>query len=405
MSSVYHSARADGLEAELREGEEAHGHGPVDWKVPFFRHDLGAPELDSLARVLKDGFLGTGNTTLEFERRFALLLGRRHALGTKSCTSAIHMTLVALGVGPGDEVITTPMSWIATAAAILHAGATPVFIDVEPDTGNIDTEQIAAAVTPRTRAILPVHLYGLMCDMKAIRRIADRIGLHVVEDAAHCIEGQRDGIRPGELSDAACFSFAPTKSLSCGEGGAVVCDDPALHERMRLLRLNGVTKSGFDRLQEGYTSWDMVVLGYKENMSNVAAALLLPQLARLQPKLASRQRLANQYGAALGSIDGLALPASRADAIHARHLFPIWVPHGQRDMLLQKLEAEGIACTINFRPIHQMKYFAERFGYRKGSYPVAEQIGERTISLPFYSSMPQSHVDIVSEAIARNWPK
>ncbi len=201
--------------------------------IPFFMHDLGQAELDSIAEVLTGPILTTGETVARFERRFADYLGRRHCLGLTSCTGALHLSLVALGIGPGDEVITTPMTFIATATAILEAGAKPIFVDVEPDTGNLDAACIEAAITKHTRAIVPVHLYGQMCDMEAIRAIADRYGLYVIEDAAHCIEGERNGIRPGQLSHTACFSFYATKNLTCGEGGAVVTDDDALAEKLR----------------------------------------------------------------------------------------------------------------------------------------------------------------------------
>ena len=217
-----------------------------------------------------------------------------------ACTGAMHLSLLGLGIGPGDEVITTPMTFIATATAILEAGATPVFVDVEPDTGNLDAERVEAAITPRTKAILPVHLYGLMCDMRALRAIADRHGLTLVEDAAHCVEGMRNGVRPAELSATACFSFYATKNLTCGEGGAIATDDTALYEKLRLLHLHGMTKTAFDRSREGYTHWDMVELGWKYNMSNIEAALLLPQFERMAGKLEQRDKLARAYDERLG---------------------------------------------------------------------------------------------------------
>ncbi|HEX6513902.1 MAG TPA: DegT/DnrJ/EryC1/StrS family aminotransferase, partial [Chloroflexota bacterium] len=237
-------------------------------KVPFFRHDLGRDELDSVAEVIQGLILTTGDTVARFEQEFASCLGRKHALGVTSCTGALHLSLLGLGVGPGDEVITTPMTFIATATSILEAGATPVFVDVEPGTGNLDAARVEVAITERTKAIMPVHLYGQMCDMRALRQIADRHKLFIVEDAAHCVEGTRDGIRPGELGDTACFSFYATKNLTCGEGGAVVTDDSELAERLRLLRLHGMTKNAFDRYREGYQHWDMVMLGWKYNMDN-----------------------------------------------------------------------------------------------------------------------------------------
>ena len=264
-------------------------------KVEFYRHDLGAPELEAIAGVLKGPILTTGDTVAEFEQKFAAYLGRKHALGVTSCTGAMHMALLALGIGSGDEVITTPMTFIATAAAILEAGARPVFVDVEPDTGNIDAAKVEAAVTKRTKAILPVHLYGLLCDMRALRAIADKHGLAIIEDAAHCVEGIRDGVRPGGLAEVACFSFYATKNLSCGEGGAMVTDDSELYEKLKMLRLHGMTKNANDRHREGYQHWDMKILGWKYNMDNIQAAILLPQLERLDRKLVHRERLADRY--------------------------------------------------------------------------------------------------------------
>src|SRR5438552_5605952 len=224
--------------------------------IPFYLHDLGAAELECVARVLAGPILTTGDTVREFEEQFAGFLGRKHAIAVTSCTGALHMSLLALGIGPGDEVITTPMTFIASSTAVLEAGARPVFVDVEPDTGLLDARLLEAAITPRTKAVLPVHLYGQLCDMRAIREIADRHGLRVVEDAAHCIEGERDGVRPGQLGDTACFSFYATKNLTCGEGGAVVTDRDELAARLRLLRLHGMTKTAADRWREGYQHWD-----------------------------------------------------------------------------------------------------------------------------------------------------
>src|SRR6516165_1624371 len=268
---------------------------PSTWRVPYFRHDLGAAELDQLAEVLKGDILTTGEHVARFERKLADYLGRKHVLGTSSCTGALHLSLLALGIGPGDEVITTPMTFIATVTAILEAGAKPVFVDIDPDTGNIDANLIKAAITPRTKAIMPVHLYGLMCDMRSLRAIADRHGLKIVEDSAHCVEAKRYGVGPGELGETACFSFYATKNLTCGEGGALATDDTALYEKLKLLHLHGMTKTAYDRSREGYLHWDMIALGWKYNMSNIEAALLLPQFNRLQHKLEQRTVLARRY--------------------------------------------------------------------------------------------------------------
>jgi dTDP-4-amino-4,6-dideoxygalactose transaminase len=371
----------------------------VNWKIPYFRHDLGQVELDSLAGVLRGDILTTGEAVSAFEAKFATYLGQRHAFAVTSCTGALHMALLALEIGPGDEVITTPMSFVATATAILEAGATPVFVEVEADTGNLDAHRVEAAITAKTKAILPVHLYGLMCDMRALRAIADRHGLHIIEDAAHCIEGVRDGVRPGELSDAACFSFYATKNLTCGEGGAITVNDDALAERLKLLRLHGMTRMAQESAREGYRHWDMVVMGWKYNMSNIEAALLLPQFERMDAKLVRRHALAERYDQAFADMDGIRVPSSRPNAVHAHHIYTVWCHGCARDDLLAYLHAERIGAVVNYRPIHLMSYFAEHYGYEVGDFPIAEWIGNSTISLPFYPDMPLEDVDAVAQAV------
>jgi dTDP-4-amino-4,6-dideoxygalactose transaminase len=367
--------------------------------IPFYMHDLGAAELKAVAQVLRGPMLTTGETVAHFERRFADYLGARHALGLTSCTGGLHISLLALGIGHGDEVITTPMTFIATATSIIEAGATPVFVDVEPDTGLLDPNRIEEAITPRTRAIVPVHLYGQMCDMRALRDIANRRGLFIVEDAAHCLEGARDGVRPGLLGDTACFSFYATKNLTCGEGGAVVCNDDALFEKLRLLRLHGMTKTAADRAREGYQHWDMTLLGWKYNMDNIQAALLLPQLDRLDANWIKRERLAAHYRKLFAGDPELICPVTRPGVKHAHHLFPVWPQGTPRDQLVIGLQRQGIGVVVNYRAIHLLSYFRERYGFRRGQFPHAEKIGDSTLSLPFYPNMPLEHADRVAQAL------
>ena len=369
--------------------------------IPFYTHDLGRIELDMMAEVLAGPILTTGETVAKFERQFADYLGRKHTVGVTSCTGALHMSLLALGIGPGDEVITTPMTFIATATAIIEAGAKPVFIDVEPDTGNLDANRIEAAITERTRAVLPVHLYGQMCDMRAIRTIGDKHRLAIVEDCAHCVEGSRDGVRPGQLGDAACFSFYATKNLTCGEGGAIVTDRDDLAGKFRLLRHHGMTKTAADRHRDGYAHWDMASFGWKYNMDNIQAAMLLPQLIRVNDKLKRRHALAGLYQDLLSSIPGVRVPVCRNDTVHARHLYPIWIDSSLRDMVIARLNEAGIGVVVNYRAIHLLSYFSQTYGFRPGSYPIAEKIGAETLSLPFYPTMPEESVRIVVEEIRR----
>ena len=364
-------------------------------------HDLGRAELDAVAEVLANPILTTGEWVERFERSFAGYLGVRHAVAVTSCTGALHLSLAAHGIGPGDEVITTPMTFIATATAIIESGAKPVFVDVEPETGNLDASLIEAAITQRTRAIVPVHLYGQMCDMRGLRELADRYGLYIFEDAAHCVEGRRDGIKTGHLGDTACYSFYATKNLTCGEGGAVVTNDDKLAEKLRLLRLHGMNKNANDRHREGYKHWDMTVMGWKYNMDNIQAALLLPQMDRLEENWRRRRELAAYYEKRLWDIPNLSRPRTLAGVEHAWHLFPVWIGDGHRDRVIQELQESGISVMVNYRAIHLLTYFREAFGFRPGDFPKAERIGDATISLPFYPQMPLQHVDIVTNVLAQ----
>jgi dTDP-4-amino-4,6-dideoxygalactose transaminase len=352
--------------------------------------------------VLSQPILTTGAYVDRVEQLLAGYLGVKHALCVSSCTGALHLSLLALGIGSGDEVITTPMTFIATATSILEAGATPVFVDVEADAGNLDPDKIETAITPRTKAIMPVHLFGLMADMRALRTIADRHGLAIIEDAAHCVEGRRDGASPGSLGDTACFSFYATKNLTSGEGGAVVTNDSTLYQKLRLLCLHGMTKTASDRQREGYSHWDMTVLGWKYNMSNIEAAVLLPQFNRLESKLAAREQLAKRYVERLSGLAGVTLPVQAAgdgDGVHARHLFPVWIQEGRRDEVVRGLQAHGVEVVVNYRAIHLLSYFRQAFGFRKGDFPVAEAIGDATVSLPFFPGMPLEDADRVAELI------
>jgi len=291
--------------------------------IPFFKHDLGREELNAINEVFNSSILTTGQTVANFEEEFAAYIGTENTVGLTSCTAALHLSLEALGIGQGDEVITTAMSFIATATAIIQARATPVFIDCEENTGNIDITQIEQAITPRTKAIMPVHLFGQMCDMKALRAIADEYGLKIIEDAAHCIEGSRDGIRPGQLGDTACFSFYATKNMTCGEGGALITHNTELAHLVKLLRSHGMDKTAVDREKNGYTHWDMTVFGWKYNMDNIQAAMLLPQLNRLKKNLTKRRLLVSQYTHKLANIDGFSLFKIEKNTEHACHLMPV----------------------------------------------------------------------------------
>jgi len=370
-------------------------------KVEFFKHNIEQDDIKRATDVLNSIFLTTGQVVLEFENSFASYLKAQHAVGVTSCTAALHLSLLAYGIGKGDEVITTPMSFCATSNSILHSGATPVFVDVEKETGNINAELVEAVITKRTKAIMPVHLYGQMCDMKKIRAIADKYNLVIIEDAAHAIEAERDGIKAGELGDAACFSFYATKNITSGEGGAVTTGSSEKADIIRMLRLHGIDKSAIDRYTKVYQHWDMPVLGWKYNMDNIHAALLIGQLKKIDTLWKRRDEIWRIYEDKLAGIKELRILKTIENSRHARHLFTILVQEDKRDSILHELQNRGIGVAVNYRPIHLLKYYRKTFGYKEGDFPIAEDIGKRTISLPLYPRLDNTEVSYVIESLKK----
>lgn len=361
-------------------------------KIEFFRHGINDEDIERANKVLRSIFLTNADVTSEFERKFAQYLDAKHCIAVSSCTAALHLSLTALGIKEGDEVITTPFSFVATANAILHAGAKPVFVDVERTTGNMDVAGIEGKITEKTKAIIPVHLYGNMVDMKGLKEIADRYNLKIIEDAAHCIEGERDGIMPGNVSDAACFSFYATKNITSGEGGAVLCNDTGLYEKLSMLRLHGIDADASSRYTKKYRHWDMKMLGWKYNISDIQSALLLGQLERIEENLKRREEIASFYEREFDKlgIDYMKVPKNTKPA---RHLFTVLVDN--RDDVLAKMQDKGIGVAVNYKPIHLHSYYRNTFGYKEGDYPVAEYIGERTISIPLYPGLTDKEAEYI----------
>ncbi|MFO7900226.1 MAG: DegT/DnrJ/EryC1/StrS family aminotransferase [Planctomycetota bacterium] len=375
-------------------------------RVEFYKHNLGKTEEENLLRVLRSPILTTGPVTGQLEDQLSGYLGCRHVAAVSSGTAALFLALEAHGIGPGDEVITTPMTFIATPNAVLHNGARPVFVDVEKSTGNLNAERIEAAITPKTRAILPVHLYGQMCDMKAIRSIADRHGLFVIEDAAHALEAVRDGVRVGEMGDAACFSFYATKNITCGEGGAVGTDDPAVDARLRKTRLHGMSKGAAERYSKAYQHWDMELLGWKYNLDDIRAALLLSQLEIVDEYWRRREQICERYESAFRALDDVRLLTVLPGSKSGRHLFTILVRPKRRDEILARIQERGVGVAVNYRAVHLLTYYRERFNYARGMFPVAEEIGDSTITLPLYPKLSDENVEHVIDAVTQavqNW--
>lgn len=368
-------------------------------RVEFYKHNIAEEEIESVARVLRSLFLTTGDEVSVFEDKLAKYLRLPHTVAVTSCTAAMQLSLLAEGIGEGDEVITTPLTFIGSPNSILMAGALPVFADVERETGNIDPGAIEAAVTERTKAILPVHLYGQMCDMERIREIADRHDLVIVEDAAHSIESEWNGKHPGHYGDYACFSFYATKNITSGEGGAISAKDPAAVELLKKLRLHGLDKSAVDRYTNHFEQYDVDLFGWKYNMDNIHAAILVEQVEKLDGFLRRRKEIYDRYVEAFEDSDGIELHHIRPEAGHAYHLFTILVDPGKRDQMLEALQDRGIGVSVNFYPVHLLTFYRERFGLERGMFPVAEEIGSRTISLPLYPKLTDEEVSYVIETV------
>ncbi len=375
----------------------------MEKKIEFFKHNITDNDIALTNQVMRSVFLTTGPMVEKFENRFSEYLGISEAVGLTSCTAALHLALLKHGIGPGDEVITTPMTFVATATAVLQTGATPIFVDVCPKSGMILPEMVKAAVTEKTKAILPVHLYGRMADMAGLSKVAQEYNLVLIEDAAHCIEGVKDGARPGQLSDAACFSFYATKSMTCGEGGALACKSTEDGSWYRSARHHGITKNASDRYTKKYEHWDMVEMGWKYNMDDIRAALLIQQINRLNDYRQRRQNLETLYRELLMDIDGFDfMDPPQKNEISGHHLFTTLVPKKvSRDQVIEKMEENGIGCAVNYRALHTLTYFKEKFGYKPEDFPIANEMGNRTITLPLYPKLSEGEVRIVCKTLKK----
>ncbi|MBD3371833.1 MAG: aminotransferase class V-fold PLP-dependent enzyme [Candidatus Coatesbacteria bacterium] len=360
---------------------------PIDFAPP----DVGEAEAAAVVEVLRSGWLTHGPRTREFEERFADWVGAPHAVAVSSGTAALHLALVCAGVGPGDEVVTSPLTFAAAGEVIFQCGAKPVFAEVDPRTGNLTPATAAAAITPRTTALLPVHLGGYPLELAELAALCRERGAALIDDAAHAVEARSGGRRVGTLGDATAYSFYATKNLTTGEGGMLVTSREDWAATARLLRLHGMDRDAWNRYAaDGVPGYDITALGYKYNTTDLAAALGLVQLDKLDVNRHRRLELAAAYDEALDGLPGIVLPprpAADSGDEHAWHLYAVRVVEGEcpltRDELAAGLRRLNVAAAVHFHPLHLMSYYRRTLGTGPGDFPIAERLGRELLSLPF----------------------
>jgi dTDP-4-amino-4,6-dideoxygalactose transaminase len=371
--------------------------------LPFSPPSIGEEEIAEVVDTLRSQWITTGPKTRRFETEFAAALGAPGALALNSCTAGLHTALVTLGIGPGDEVITTPMTFAASVNVIEHVRARPVLVDVEPDTLNIDPAAVAAAITPRTKAILPVHFAGHPVDLEAIEALAEQHHLTVVEDAAHALPAAYRARRIGSGRNPVAFSFYATKNLTTAEGGMLTAD-PAFLDRARVVSLHGMSRDAWKRYEQG-GSWryDVLLPGFKYNMTDIQASLGLWQLRKLERFQTRRREVVHLYQQAFADEPALELPVARPEVEHAWHLYVLRLRPGalriDRADWIRELTARNIGTAVHFIPIHLHPYYRDKYGYAPGDFPVALDNFERMLSLPLHPRLTDRDVADVVDAV------
>jgi UDP-4-amino-4,6-dideoxy-N-acetyl-beta-L-altrosamine transaminase len=404
-------------EKAMRESAGVHGVLALDGGnpvrstlLPYSQQSIAVDDIEAVLDVLRSDWLTTGPKVEEFEEAFAARVGARHAVSFSSGTAALHGAAFAAGLKPGDEAITSPMTFAATANCILYQGATPVFADVSADTLNLDPEKIAERVTPRTRAIIPVDYAGHPADLDAILVLAARHGLIVIEDACHALGAEYRGVeyrerRTGSIAHMTVFSFHPVKHLATGEGGMVTTDRADYAEVLRRFRNHGISSAARQRQAEGQWHYEMVLLGFNYRLPDIACALGLSQLRKLETNLLRRREIAARYKAAFRDFAEITLPSVQVGVKPAWHLYPIQLNleklNADRGEVFRALRAENIGVNVHYIPVHRHPYYRGRFGYRGGEYPVAENAYERLISLPMFHGMSNRDVEDVIHAVGK----
>jgi perosamine synthetase len=372
--------------------------------LPFHSPTIGEKEIAAVVEVLKSGWLTTGKKVQEFEERFADFVGCSHAVAVNSGTAALHLALAALGIRAGDEVILPTMTFAATAEVVLYLGARPVLVECEPETLNMAPETLAAALTPKTKAIIPVHFGGQPCDMDSILRFAREHDLRVVEDAAHALPAYYRSRPIGGIGDITCFSFYATKTITTGEGGMATTADRSWADKMRMLSLHGITHDAWNRYSaEGSWYYEILCPGYKYNLTDIAASLGIEQLAKCNEFFEARRQIARAYDEGFADLPEIKTPVCRPDVQHAWHLYVIQLQLerlaiNRRDFI-EALRQKNIGTSVHFIPLHLHPYYRNTFGYRPEDFVNASTVFERIISLPIYPQMTESDVNDVVEAV------
>lgn len=374
--------------------------------LPFALPSIGDEEIQEVIDTLKSGWITTGQKTKKFEEQFKNYIGCEHAIAVSSCTAALHLALIAAGVGKEDEVITTPFTFAATGEVIIYVGAKPVFVDINKDTYNININEIEAAITPKTKAIMPVHYGGQPCDMDEILKIAHEHDLIVIEDAAHALGAKYKGKKIGTMGDITAFSFYATKNLTTAEGGMVTTNNSEFADKIRILSLHGLSKDAWNRYGAG-GSWyyEIMDAGYKYNMTDIQASLGIHQLAKFEHFQEIRERYAKRYTDELKNIKGITTPYVHPGNHHAWHLYPILIDpdilHFDRAEFIEAMTRENIGTSVHFIPLHLHPYYRNVHGYKKGDFPDSEYVYDRIVSLPLYPSMTEDDISDVIYAIKK----
>jgi dTDP-4-amino-4,6-dideoxygalactose transaminase len=368
--------------------------------IPFALPSIGEEEINEVVDTLRKGWLTTGEKTHLFEEQFAAYIGAP-SVAVNSCTAALHLALIVANIQPGDEVITTPFTFAATGEVIAYMNAKPVFVDIDPATYNIDPRKIEEKITPKTKAIIPVHYGGNPCDMDAINAIAKKHNLIVIEDAAHAVGATYKGKMIGTIADLTAFSFYATKNLATGEGGMITTHNKAFEDRLRILRLHGISKDAWKRYtQAGTWKYEILEQGYKYNLTDMASSLGIHQLKKLNSFNATREKYAKMFTDAFKSVPKITLQKTTPNATHVWHLFTIQLdPSIDRDNFIEQLKQKNIGASVHFIPLHLHPFYQKTYHYKPGDFPVAERVYNGIISLPLFPAMSEEQVHYVANTV------